>query len=197
MKMGIRKEFVRNVNKLFNMNTLQEKYLKEIRPKLQEQLGIKNVMDVPKLTKIVLNISSKEMLTDRKMVDKILEQLTAIAGQKPTVRRAKKAIAAFKLRENDPIGVSATLRGKRMYEFLTKLVTIVLPRVRDFRGISQTAFDGHGGYTLGMAEQIVFPEIDYDTIDKVRGLEVTLATTGKDTKETKMLLELLGMPFTK
>lgn len=177
------------------MMNLSEKYRKEILPELQKALGIKNVMAVPKLSKIVVNVSDKQMPSDKKLVDKISVQLTAISGQKPVVRRAKKAIAAFKLREKDPIGVSVTLRGKRMYEFFTKLVTIVLPRVRDFRGVSLTAFDGHGGYTLGMSEQIVFPEIDYDAIDKVRGLEVCIVTTGKNKVETQKLLELLGMPF--
>ncbi len=179
------------------MTKLLEKYQKDILPELQKALGIKNPMAAPALQKIVINVSAKEMLTDSKVIDKISEQLGLISGQKPTLRRAKKAIAAFKLREQDPVGLAVTLRGKRMYDFLEKLVTIVLPRVRDFRGVSLKAFDGRGGYTLGLSEQIVFPEIDYDKIDKVRGLEVSIVTSAQNKEATKKLLELLGMPFAK
>ncbi|MCL5676006.1 MAG: 50S ribosomal protein L5 [Patescibacteria group bacterium] len=176
---------------------LADKYQKEILPVLQKELGLKNPMAVPRLLKIAINISAKEMLLDKKSGEKIVEQLSVISGQKPTIRLAKKAIAGFKLRQKDPVGVAVTLRQKHMYDFFEKLVSIVLPRVRDFRGVSLKSFDGKGGYTLGLSEQIVFPEIEYDRIDRVRGLEITVVTSGRNKEETKKLLELLGMPFTK
>lgn len=179
------------------MSNLLERYRQEIVPELQKSLGISNPLAVPRLVKIVINVSTKEMLTDKKVLEKITEQIATISGQKPVVRLAKKAISAFKLREKDPIGVMVTLRGKRMYDFFEKLVTIVLPRVRDFRGVSLNSFDGHGGYTLGFSEQIVFPEIDYDSIDKTRGIEITVLTSAKTKEGTKKILELLGMPFSK
>lgn len=156
-----------------------------------------NKMAVPKVTKIVLNIGLKEAAHDKGVLEKAMEQLAIIAGQKPKVTRAKISIANFKLREGDVVGLAVTLRGKRMDDFMTKLFTIVLPRVRDFRGVSATAFDGRSNYTLGLSEQIVFPEIDFAKIDKVRGLEITFVTTAKNAQETRKLLELLGMPFIK
>ena len=154
-----------------------------------------NKMAVPKVTKIVLNIGLKEAAHDKGVLEKAMEQLAIIAGQKPKVTRAKISIANFKLREGDVVGLAVTLRGKRMDDFMTKLFTIVLPRVRDFRGVSATAFDGRSNYTLGLSEQIVFPEIDFSKIDKIRGLEITFVTTAKNAQETRKLLELLGMPF--
>lgn len=156
-----------------------------------------NKMAVPKVTKIVLNIGLKEAAHDKGVLEKAMEQLAIIAGQKPKVTRAKISIANFKLREGDVVGLAVTLRGKRMDDFMTKLFTIVLPRVRDFRGVSATAFDGRNNYSLGLSEQIVFPEIDFAKIDKVRGLEITFVTTAKNAQETRKLLELLGMPFQK
>ena len=154
-----------------------------------------NKMAVPKVTKIVLNIGLKEAAHDKGVLEKAMEQLAIIAGQKPKVTRAKISIANFKLREGDVVGLAVTLRGKRMDDFMTKLFTIVLPRVRDFRGVSATAFDGRSNYTLGLSAQIVFPEIDFSKIDKIRGLEITFVTTAKNAQETRKLLELLGMPF--
>lgn len=177
--------------------TLQEKYQQEIKQKLQQELKLQNVMAVPKVTKVVLNVGAKEALTDKKVLDAISSQLSTIAGQKPTIRLAKKSIAAFKLRQGQAIGVSVTLRGKRMYEFLEKLLTIVFPRVRDFRGVSDQAFDNKGNYSIGFREQIVFPEIDYSKIDKIRGLEVTIVTSAQDKEQGKALLKMLGMPFQK
>ena len=179
------------------MTNLQDKYNKEIKGEIQKSLGIKNPMAIPKLLKITLNIGMKGAIGDKKVIEKALEQLGVIAGQKPVVTKAKKAIAAFKLRIGDSVGVMVTLRGKRMYHFFEKLVNIVLPRVRDFRGISASAFDGHGNYSLGFSEQIVFPEIEYDKIDKIRGLQVNITTSARNDEEGKKLLELLGMPFKK
>lgn len=179
------------------MNSLQQKYLDEIRPKIQKELGLKNVMAVPKLTKIIVNVGVKEALDDKKVLEKVLEEITLITSQKPIIRLAKKSIAAFKLREGQAVGVSVTLRGQKMYDFFQKLVGIVLPRVRDFRGVPVTSFDGRGNYTLGFKEQIVFPEIDYGKIDKIRGLEAIIATSAKDDKEGMVLLKELGMPFAK
>ena len=176
---------------------LRARYQNEIREKLKDDLKLDNVMAVPKVSKIVLNVGAKEGMTDKKVLEAISDQLATIAGQKPVVRLAKKSIAAFKLREGQPVGVSVTLRGKRMYDFLEKLIAIVFPRVRDFRGISEKSFDGSGNYSLGFREQIVFPEIDYGKIDKIRGLEVTIATTAVDDLQGKALLKALGMPFEK
>lgn len=156
-----------------------------------------NPMAKPRLVKVVLNVGVKEALTDKKVLDEVGEQLAAISGQKPAVRVARKSIAAFKLRAGQPIGMMVTLRGQRMRDFVQKLVTIVLPRVRDFHGVPLSGFDGQGNYTLGLKEQIVFPEIDYGKIDKIRGLEITLVTTAKSNEEGRALLEELGMPFAK
>lgn len=176
---------------------LKEKYFKELRPKLQADLGLKNIMAIPKLTKIVVNVGVKEALDDKKVLDAVATQITAITGQKPVTRLAKKSVAAFKLRRGQPIGVSVTLRRDRMYDFLDKLITIVFPRVRDFRGVSTTGFDGHGNYSLGLSEQIVFPEVDYSQIDKIRGLEVTIVTNAGDDAKGRALLKALGLPFRK
>jgi large subunit ribosomal protein L5 len=176
-------------------HALKERYDKELVPALQKALDLKNVMEVPKLSKIVLNIGVGEALDNAKALDSAVEDLTIIAGQKPVVTLARKSIANFKLREGRAIGVKVTLRGERMWSFFDRLVNLALPRVRDFRGISPDAFDGRGNYTLGLTEQLVFPEIQYDNIDQVRGLEVTLVTTARTDDEGRALLTLLGMPF--
>lgn len=175
---------------------LKQRYEEEIRPKLQKELGM-NVMAVPRLTKVVVNVGVKEALTDKKVLDTVSSELATITGQKPTIRNAKKSIATFKLRAGQPIGVSVTLRSKKMMDFLEKVMTIVLPRVRDFHGVPLSGFDGRGNYTIGFKEQIVFPEIDYGKIDKIRGLEVTIVTTAKNDAEGKALLAALGMPLQK
>lgn len=179
------------------MPTLKEKYQKEIVPKLMSDLGIVNPMAVPKLVKIVVNCGLGEALKDKKVLEKMAEQLAVITGQKPAVTRAKLAISTFKLRVGDAIGLKTTLRGRRMYDFLTKLITIALPRVRDFRGVYQRGFDGKGNYTLGIAEQTIFPELEYRLVDKIRGLEVTLVTSAQNDIQAKQLLLLLGLPFEK
>lgn len=176
---------------------LKQKYFEEVRPKLKTELGLKNIMAVPKLVKIVVNVGAKEALDDKKVLEAISAQITAITGQKPVIRVAKKSVAAFKLREGQPIGVSVTLRGQRMYDFLEKIIAIVLPRVRDFHGLSKDSFDGHGNYSFGFSEQIVFPEIEYSQIDKIRGLEVTINTSAKDDTQGLKLLTALGFPFVK
>lgn len=176
---------------------LQEKYNKEIVPKLKEDLGLENIMSVPKLDKIVVNVGVKEALTDKKVLDHVVSQLTIICGQKPVINKAKVSIATFKLRKGEPVGVSVTLRGSKMYDFYTRLVSIVLPRVRDFHGVSPKSFDKSGNYSLGIAEQIVFPEIEYDKIDRIRSLEVTIVTTAKNENQGLKLLSALGMPFIK
>ncbi len=163
---------------------------------LKKELNLDNVMAVPRLIKIVVNVGVKEALADKKVLDHVVEQLSVICGQKPIIRKAKVSIAAFKLREGEPIGVSVTLRGRKMFDFFERLVTIVLPRVRDFHGISPDSFDSTGNFSLGITEQIVFPEIEYDKIDRIRGLEITIVTTAKDKKESYALLKALGMPFT-
>ncbi len=175
---------------------LKQKYEQEVRPRLQKELGL-NVMAVPRLVKVVINVGVKEALNDKKILDTVSADLATITGQKPAVRVAKKSIAAFKLREGQAIGVTVTLRGKRMMDFLEKLFAIVLPRVRDFHGVPAASFDGNGNYTLGLKEQIVFPEIDYGKIDKIRGLEITIVTTAKNNQEGMALLKGLGMPFQK
>lgn len=169
----------------------------EKQKQLKEKLGIKNVHAIPKLSKIVINMGVKDVLSDKKNLEKASVQLSRISGQKPKITRAKKAISTFKLREGDEIGLVATLRGKRMYDFFEKLVGIVLPRLRDFRGISKKSFDGHGNYTLGFEESTVFPEVDPATVDKAQGLEIVIVTTAKDNNEGLALLEGLGMPFVK
>jgi len=175
---------------------LKDKYQKEIKPELQKILKT-NIMAVPVLKKIVVNIGLSEALTDIKVLDRVSEQLKSITGQKPRINKAKVSIASFKLRVGDPIGIMVTLRGERMYIFLEKLTRIVLPRVRDFRGLKTSGFDGQGNYNLGLREQIVFPEIEYDKIDKIRGLEITFVTSASTNEAAKMLLEKLGMPFEK
>jgi len=177
------------------MSKMREFYKKEVVPRLMETFKYKNVMQVPNLKKIVLNMGLGEAIQNIKILDSASEELSAISGQKPVIRRAKKSIAAFKLREGMPVGCMVTLRGNRMYDFFNKLVNVALPRVRDFRGISGKAMDGKGNYTLGIKEQIIFPEINYDKIDKIRGMNITIVTTAKTDEEGRYLLKLLGMPF--
>ena len=176
---------------------LWEQYQKEINGTLQKELKISNVMAVPRLTKIVVNVGLGEALLDQKVLAKVADQLSVITGQKPSITRAKKSIATFKLRAGDKIGIKVTMRGKRMYEFLEKLIKIALPRVRDFRGVAKKNFDGSGNYSLGLREQIVFPEIEYNKIDKIRGLQLTFVTNAKNDAHAFSLLEKLGMPFEK
>ncbi|UCF94267.1 MAG: 50S ribosomal protein L5 [Desulfobacterales bacterium] len=177
------------------MSQLKDLYQNEVVPQLLETFQYKNVMQVPKLEKIVLNMGLGEAIHNIKLLDSAVEELKLIAGQHPVITRAKKSIAAFKLRVGMPIGCMVTLRRQRMYDFYNKLVNIALPRVRDFRGVSGKAFDGRGNYTLGIREHIIFPEIDYDKIDKIKGLNVSVVTTAKTDAEGKELLKLLGMPF--
>lgn len=179
------------------MSRLKEKYRKEVVPTLMEHYGYKNIMQVPRLEKVVLNIGLGEAIQNAKALEAAEGDLAAISGQHPVITRAKKSIAAFRLREGMPIGLKVTIRGERMYHFLDKLVNAVLPRVREFQGVSTNSFDGRGNYTLGLKEQISFPEVDYDKIDRIRGLEISIATTAKTDKEGRHLLELLGMPFAK
>ena len=176
---------------------LKERYLKEITPGLMEKFNYSSVMQVPKVEKVVINMGVGEAVGNPKVLDSAVEDLQQISGQKPVVTRAKKSIAGFKIRQGMPIGVKVTLRGERMYHFLDKLFNIALPRVRDFRGVSPKAFDGRGNYTLGLKEQLIFPEINYDKIDKVRGMDVVIVTTAKTDEEARELLEQLGMPFAK
>jgi large subunit ribosomal protein L5 len=174
---------------------LQEFYSKTVRPQLMEQFKYKNPFQVPRLEKIVVNMGVGEAAQDAKKMDAAVAELTAITGQKPVVARARKAIANFKLRKGLPIGAKVTLRGARMYEFLDRLVTIALPRVRDFRGLSGRSFDGRGNYAIGLKEQIVFPEINYDKIDAIRGMDIIIVTTAKNNEEAKALLKAFNMPF--
>jgi len=174
---------------------LRNKYKDEIVPQLMKDFGFKNVMQVPKLERIVVNMGLGEAVQNAKLVESAAEELKAITGRKPIVTRAKKSIAGFKLREGMPIGVMVTLRGEQMYDFLDRLVSLALPRTRDFKGISPKAFDGRGNYTLGIREQIVFPEINYDKIDRIKGMNVTLVTTAKTDEQGRALLKSLGMPF--
>jgi large subunit ribosomal protein L5 len=174
---------------------LKERYADEIRPQLLERFGYSSVMQVPRLEKITLNMGVGEAKQDTKMLEAAVEQMAAIAGQKPAIRRARKSIATFKLREGMPVGVMATLRGERMWEMLDRLQSIAIPRIRDFRGLNPRSFDGRGNYSMGVREQIIFPEIDYDSIDQVRGLNVTITTTAETDDEARELLRLLGMPF--
>ena len=177
------------------MSTLKKLYETEVVPRLNEKFKYTNPMQVPRLEKIILNIGLGEAINNIKILDSAAEQLKMIAGQKPIITRAKKSIAAFKLREGMPIGCKVTLRKKKMYDFFNKLVNVALPRVRDFRGISGKAMDGQGNYTLGVKEQIIFPEIDYDRIDKIKGLNITVVTSAKTDDEGRELLKLMGMPF--
>jgi len=173
----------------------REHYNAKVRSLLMSEFGYKNPMEVPKLDKIVINMGVGEAVADSKKIESAVRDLTMIAGQKPVVTRAKKSIATFKVRENMPLGCKVTLRGERMYEFLDRLITIALPRVRDFRGVNGKSFDGHGNYAIGLKEQIVFPEIDYDKIDAVRGMDIVICTTAKTDQEAKALLKGFQMPF--
>lgn len=179
------------------MNRLQEIYKNEIAPALYKDLGLKNVMQVPRIQKVVLNIGVGEALDNPKALEAAVNDLTIITGQKPVIIAAKKAISNFKLREGRQIGVKVTLRGEKMWAFLDRLINVALPRVRDFRGISPDSFDGRGNYTLGLTEQLIFPEIQYDKIDKVRGMEVSIVTTAEDDDQARALLSKFGMPFRK
>ena len=174
---------------------LKEQYENEIRPQLQEELGLSSIMQVPKLMKITLNMGVGEAKTDAKQLDSAMDELTIIAGQRPQVRKARKSVAQFKIREGMPIGAKVTLRGARMYEFLDRLVSIALPRIRDFRGLNPGSFDGRGNYSLGIREQIIFPEINYDDIQQVRGLDVTITTTAETDEHAAALLRAFGLPF--
>ena len=179
------------------MARLKTRYNEEIKPQLIERFGYTSSMQAPKLTKVTLNMGLGEAKQDSKLFDAAVEQLATIAGQKPSVRRARKSIAQFKVREGMPVGAAVTLRDERAYEFLDRLTSVALPRVRDFRGLRPTSFDGRGNYAMGIREQIIFPEIDYDAVDQVRGLDVIFTTTAKTDAEAYALLELLGMPFSR
>jgi len=174
---------------------LKERYLKEVAPALREKFGYKSVMQIPKVEKVVVNMGVSDAVADPKMLDSAAADLAAISGQKPLITRAKKSIAAFKLRAGVPIGCKVTLRGERMYHFLDKLFNVALPRIRDFRGVSPDGFDGRGNYSLGVKEQLIFPEIVYDKVDKIRGMDITIVTTAKTDEEAYELLKALGMPF--
>ncbi len=179
------------------MSRLNDLYKNEVKKNMQEKFGYKNVHQVPKLEKIIVNCCTRDAVTNSKVVQTIMTEIGAITGQKPVVAKAKKSVAGFKVRQGMALGASVTLRGEKMYEFLDRLVNITLPRVRDFRGISAKAFDGRGNYTLGLKEQIIFPEISYDQIDKVRGLGISIVTTAKTNEEGRELLTSFGMPFKK
>lgn len=179
------------------MNRMKERYQTELVPALQEALALGNVMQVPQIKKVVINIGMGEAMDNPKAMDAAVSDLSQITGQKPVITKARTSIANFKLREGRAIGVKVTLRGERMWAFLDRLINIVLPRVRDFRGVSRDAFDGRGNYTLGLREQLIFPEIEYDKIDKIRGMEITIVTTAQNDEQAARLLELLGMPFRK
>jgi large subunit ribosomal protein L5 len=174
---------------------MKEQYDNEIRPALKEQLGLSSIMQVPKIEKITLNMGVGEAKTDAKQLDAAMDELTIIAGQRPQVRKARKSVAQFKIREGMPIGAKVTLRGARMYDFLDRLVSVALPRIRDFRGLNPRSFDGRGNYSLGVREQIIFPEIDYDAIQQVRGLDVTITTSAETDEQARALLQALGLPF--
>ncbi len=176
---------------------LKTRYLEEIRPALMERFGYSTVMQAPRIDKITVNMGCGDAKQDSKVLDAATEQLATITGQKPSVRRARKSIAQFKVREGMPVGVAVTLRGERSYEFLDRLMSVAIPRIRDFRGLSPRSFDGRGNYSLGVREQIIFPEVDYDEIDQVRGLDITITTTAGSDDESFALLEAMGMPFSK
>jgi large subunit ribosomal protein L5 len=177
------------------MARVKDRYLKEIRPALIERFGYSSSMQAPQLLKITLNMGVGEAKQDSKMLEAAQEQLATIAGQKPNVRRARKSVAAFKLREGMPVGLTVTLRGERAYEFLDRLTSVAIPRIRDFRGLNPRSFDGRGNYSMGVREQVIFPEIDYDSVDQVRGLDVTMTTSAQTDAEAFALLDALGMPF--
>jgi len=174
---------------------LRTRYQKEVAPQIAKDFGIRNPMAVPRVEKIVLNMGMGEAIANSKILDTAVEELRSIAGQKPVITKAKKSIASFKLRQGMPIGVMVTLRGDRMYEFLDRLVSVALPRVRDFRGVSPKAFDGRGNYTIGVREQLIFPEIDFNKVDKLRGMNITIITTARNDEQARALLKGLGMPF--
>jgi large subunit ribosomal protein L5 len=177
------------------MSRLKEKYAKEVVPALKKEFGYANVMAIPKVSKVIINMGLGEATSNAKIVDTAADELSKITGQKAAVRRAKKSIAAFKVRQGMPVGAMVTLRGERMYDFLDRLIGIALPRVRDFKGISAKGFDGRGNYTLGLRDQIIFPEIDYMKVDKARGMNVSVVTTAKTDEEARKLLQLIGLPF--
>ena len=176
---------------------MKEKYLKEVAPTLRKDFSYKNPMQVPSVHKVVINIGMGEAIQNAKAMDAAVSDLSTITGQRPVITRAKRSVAAFKLREGMQIGCKVTLRGERMYHFLDKLMNVALPRIRDFQGVSSEAFDGRGNYTLGLREQLVFPEIDYDKVDKLRGMEISIITTARTDEEGRQLLKLMGMPFKK
>nr|WP_092073826.1 50S ribosomal protein L5 [Dendrosporobacter quercicolus]NSL47898.1 50S ribosomal protein L5 [Dendrosporobacter quercicolus DSM 1736]SDM68172.1 large subunit ribosomal protein L5 [Dendrosporobacter quercicolus] len=177
------------------MLRLKEKYLNEVAPAMMEKFGYKNIMEIPKVEKVVLNMGVGEAVGNPKVLDAAVNDMMQIAGQRPVVTRAKKSLAAFKIREGMPIGAKVTLRGQRMFEFLDKLLNVALPRVRDFRGVNPKSFDGRGNYTMGVKEQLIFPEIEYDKVDKIRGMDIIIVTTAKSDEEARELLKLMGMPF--
>ena len=177
------------------MARLKARYNEELKAKLQEQLGVKNVMDIPRITKITINMGVGAAAADKKLLDGALADMQAIAGQKPVLTLARKSIAGFKIRDGWPIGCKVTLRGERMYEFLDRLISIAIPRIRDFRGFSSKSFDGRGNYSMGLKEQIVFPEIDFDKIDRIRGLDITITTTARSDDEGRALMRAFGFPF--
>jgi len=179
------------------MNVMKEKYMNEVSPALMKSLGLTNTMQIPRIKKVVINIGMGEAMENPKALDAAVQDLSAITGQRPVITKARKSIANFKLREGRAIGTAVTLRGDKMWAFLDRLMNIVLPRVRDFRGVSAESFDGRGNYTLGLREQIIFPEIEYDKVDKVRGMEITIVTTAPSDEQAAALLQLLGMPFRK
>lgn len=177
------------------MNEMKQIYLDKVVPSMMEKFNYKSVMQVPKIEKIVINMGIGDAVQNSKLLDNAVEELALISGQKPVITRAKKSIAGFRLREGMPIGTKVTLRGERMYEFLQKLIRVALPRVRDFRGVSSKSFDGRGNYTLGVKEQLIFPEIDYDKVGKIRGMDIVIVTTSETDEEARELLAQLGMPF--
>lgn len=177
------------------MERLKEKYLKEVVPALTEKFGYKNIMELPKIEKVIINMGVGEAVGNPKVLDAAVNDMTLISGQKPILTRAKKSLAVWKLREGMPIGAKVTLRGERMYQFMDKFMNVALPRVRDFRGVSAKAFDGRGNYSIGLKEQLIFPEIEYDKIDKLRGMNIIVVTTAKTDEEARELLKLMGMPF--
>ena len=177
------------------MNRLKERYIAEIAPALNKKFGYKSVMQIPKLSKVIVNVGCGESKNNAKEIEAICKDIATITGQKPVTRKARKSVANFKLREGETVGVMVTLRGEKMYEFLDRLFSVALPRVRDFRGINPNAFDGRGNYALGLKEQLIFPEIEYDNVDKIRGMNICICTTATTDEEAKELLEQLGAPF--
>ncbi len=179
------------------MSRLQEQYNETVAPQLMKELGLSNVMEVPRITKITVNMGVGESVGDRKVLDRAMEDLTKIAGQKPVITRARKSVASFKIRDGMAIGCKVTLRRERMYEFLDRLVNIAIPRVRDFRGLSAKSFDGRGNFNMGVREQIIFPEVDYDEVDAIRGMNITITTTARNNEEGRALLQAFNFPFRK